>query len=48
MNAIDVVLSALVLGLLVKTCLIEDRVKKLREHAGEESEKGRDDVPDGE
>lgn len=48
MSAIDAVLSALVLGLLVKTCLIEDRVKKLGEHARQETEEGGDDVPDGE
>lgn len=32
------ILTALVLGLLVKTNLIEDRVKKLGEHACEETE----------
>lgn len=39
---LDVVLSALVLGLLVKTNLLEERVKKLGEHAEKKSE-GRED-----
>lgn len=40
-----VVLYAVVLGLLVKTNLIEDRIKKLGKH-GEEKPKRRTDGPD--
>lgn len=42
MSWFEFALGALVLGLLVKTNLIEDRVKKLGEHAHEEAEEGGD------
>lgn len=42
----DIAISAIVLGLLVKTNLIEYRVKKLGEHAQEESEGREDDAGD--
>ena len=42
----EIVLSALVLGLLVKTNLIEDRVKHLGEEAESESERRANDARD--
>ena len=42
----EIVLSALVLGLLVKTNLIEDRVKQLGEEAESKSERRANDARD--
>lgn len=36
---LDIVFAALILGLLIKTNLIEDRVKKLGSHAEDETER---------
>lgn len=41
---LDIVFAALILGLLVKTNLIEDRIKKLGSHAEGESERREDDA----
>lgn len=46
MDWMDVALSALVLGLLVKTNLIEDRVKKLSEEAKREPDRRAHDAGD--
>ena len=46
MDWMEIVLSALVLGLLVKTNLIEDRVKQLGEEAESESERRANDARD--
>ena len=46
MDWMEIVLSALVLGLLVKTNLIEDRVKHLGEEAESESERRANDARD--
>lgn len=39
---LDIVFAALILGILVKTNLIDDRVKKLESHAEGESERQED------
>lgn len=41
---LDIVFAALILGLLVKTNLIEDRVKKLGSHAEGETERREHDA----
>lgn len=41
---LDIVFAALILGLLVKTNLIEDRVKKLGSHAEGESKRREDEA----
>lgn len=41
---LDIVFAALILGLLVKTNLIEDRVKKLGSHAESETERREHDA----
>lgn len=44
MGWLDIAIAALVLGLLIKTNLIEERIKKLREDAERKAERRKDDA----
>lgn len=44
MGWLDIAIAALVLGLLIKTNLIEERIKKLGEDAERKAERRKDDA----